>query len=823
MPVPPSGPARVLVYSHDTYGLGHVRRSLLLAGSLAALAQVGAVLVATGSPRAQSFRLPPGVDTLKLPAATKEPAGAYRTRSLGVDFDDLVEVRGQLLDAAARSFRPDLVLVDHAPVGMAGELWPLLRRLAGQSTRPRLVLGLRDVVDHADRVRAEWDRLDAWPALDRLYDRVLVYGDPAVPTTAMEIDLDRRLHGRVRHVGYLARTSVSSEPSTDGLPVIVVTVGGGGDGLPVLDAYADFLEAHGGDRRFRSVVLTGPLLSGRRRVAVAERLRRTGADVEVHEFVADPERLFARAAGVVSMAGYNTTCELLACGVPTMLVPREAPRVEQLLRARRLADTGAVSVARVDELPSRLGPFVDSALSARQRGVPTVALDGVARATAELAELLPTPPSASARTELGSPAPDLRVGYVLKKFPRLSETFVLNELLALEAAGVDVSVMSTRAPDDEPRHAALDRLQAPVMQLTRHRSAQLGDLLAELRRRAHPGAAATAERFLARLPEPARAQVLGQALQVADQVGHRALQHLRAHFLTVAAHTAYVAHLVCGVPFSVTAHAKDIYRHTVDRDVFAEVAAAATALVTVCEANRHHIVEHLLGERPARVEVVYNGLPVDELGGRGGVRERDLVLAVGRLVEKKGFDVLVEACRVLRDEGQPVRCLIVGDGDQRDALAERIRARGLSAHVQLTGPLPSERLFELMQVAGALAVPCVTGADGNRDALPTVVLEAMAWGLPVVATPVGGIGEMVSDGVEGRLVDERDPVGLAAALSDVLGDAAAWEAMSEAGRRTVVERFDRRVAAARLVEIVSGTGPRAVAAAQVAPIEVAVR
>jgi predicted glycosyltransferase/glycosyltransferase involved in cell wall biosynthesis len=823
MPVPPSGPARVLVYSHDTYGLGHVRRSLLLAGSVAALAQVGAVLVATGSPRAQSFRLPPGVDTLTLPAATKEPAGAYRSRSLGVDFDDLVEVRGQLLDAAARSFRPDLVLVDHAPVGMAGELWPLLRRLAGQSTRPRLVLGLRDIVDDADRVRAEWDRLGAWPALDRLYDRVLVYGDPAVSTTAMEIDLDRRLHGRVRHVGYLARTSVSSEPSTDGLPIIVVTVGGGGDGRPVLDSYAEFLEAHRGDRRFRSVVLTGPLLSGRRRAAVAERLRRTGADVEVHEFVADPERLFARAAGVVSMAGYNTTCELLACGVPTMLVPREAPRVEQLLRARRLADTGAVSVARVEELPSRLGPFVGSALAARNHGVPTVSLDGVARATAELAELLPAPTSTAPRAERGSAPRALRVGYVLKKFPRLSETFVLNELLALEAAGVDVAVMSTRAPDDEPRHAALDQLRAPVLQLTRHRSAQLGDLLDELRRRAHPGAAATAERFLLRLPEPARAQVLGQALQVADQVEHRALQHLRAHFLTVAAHTAYVAHLVCGVPFSVTAHAKDIYRHTVDRDVFAEVAAAATALVTVCEANRRHIVEHLLGERPARVEVVYNGLPVNELGGRGGARERDLVLAVGRLVEKKGFDVLIEACRILRDKGLPVRCMIVGDGDQRDALVERIRAHGLSAHVELTGPLPSERVFDLMQVAGALAVPCVTGADGNRDALPTVVLEAMAWGLPVVATPVGGIGEMVSDGVEGRLVDERDPVGLAAALSDVLGEAAAWEALSEAGRRTVVERFDRRVTAARLVEIISGTGPRAVAAAQVAPIEAAGR
>jgi predicted glycosyltransferase/glycosyltransferase involved in cell wall biosynthesis len=798
-----SGSARVLIYSHDTYGLGHIRRSLLLAESIADLAQVGAVLVVTGSPRAQSFQLPPGVDTVKLPAATKEPAGEYRARSLGVPFDDLVEVRSQLLDAAVRSFRPDLMVVDHAPVGMAGELWPLFRRLASASTRPRLVLGLRDIIDDVDRVRAEWAGLDAWPALDRLYDRVLVYGDPAVTTTAMELDLDRRLHGKVQHVGYLARTA-GAHRTNDETPTIVVTVGGGGDGLPVLDAYGSFLASGARDDRFRSVVLTGPLLSSRRRTAVADRLRASGADVEVHEFVTNPEELFASAAGVVSMAGYNTTCELLASGVPTLLVPREEPRAEQLLRAHRLAATGAVSMASVSELQSRLGPFIDAALAVQQSFVPTVSLDGVARATEHIAELLPVPRGGAIGRASASRRPGLRVGYVLKKFPRLSETFILDELVALESAGVELSVMSTRAPDDEPRHAALDSLQAPVMQLTRHRTVQLGDLITELRQRTHPGAADIAEQFLARLPPTARASVLGQALQVADQVEHRALGHLHAHFLTVAAHTAYLAHLVCGVPFSVTAHAKDIYRHTVDPAVFAEVASAATALVTVCEANQRHITDRLLGERQARIEVVYNGIPVDEMGSSSEIRDRGLVLAVGRLVEKKGFDVLIDAVRILHDSGTAVRCVIVGDGDQRGALAEQVDQSGLSGAVHLLGPLPRERVFELMQGAGVLAVPCVTGADGNRDALPTVVLEAMAWGLPVVATPVGGIGEMVRDGLEGRLVSERDPAGLAAALSEVIGDAASWRAMSEAGRRTVVERFDRRLAAARLVEVFGG-------------------
>lgn len=800
---------RVLVYSHDTYGLGHARRSLLLAESLAARPEVGPVLVATGSPRAQSFRLPAGVDTLKLPAATKEPGGAYRARTLGVGLDDLVSIRSHLLEAAVQSFHPDLILVDHAPVGMAGELWPVLRKLAAAPRRPRLVLGLRDVIDDPERVRDEWSDLGAWPMLERLYDRVLVYGDPAIPTTAHELDLEGRLGGKVRHVGYLARSAAPAVIDDD-RPTIVVTVGGGGDGLPVLEAYAEFLESSPGPRPFRSVVLTGPLLSLRRRHAVTDRLVAADPGVEVHDFLPDPERHFASAAGVVSMAGYNTTCELLAAGVPALLVPRCAPRAEQRLRAERLAAAGALRVAQVDVLTGALGPFIDEAMASRTRPAPVVALDGVARATAEIVGLLTgaeaeerslrTVVSAQVASEPSGP----RIGYVLKKFPRLSETFILNELLALEAAGAEVAVLSTRSPDDEPRHARVEGLCAEVTQLARPRGSELPSLVDRLRRRADPVAADAVLAFLDRLPESARASVLGQGLAVVEEVQRRSLQHLHAHFLTVAAHTAYVAHLVCGVPFSITAHAKDVYRHTVDPEVFSEVASAARALVTVCEANRRHITEHLL-RRPARVEVVHNGIPVEEIRGVIGSRDRSLVLAVGRLVEKKGFDVLLDA--LATPAASRLRCVIVGDGDEREPLAEQIARLGLAGRAALAGPLPSEEVLALMRRAGVLAVPCVTGGDGNRDALPTVVLEAMACGLPVVATPVGGIAEMVSDGVEGRLIPERDPAALASALAATVADGRAWTGMGLAGQRTVAERFDGRVAAARMLEIFTGAPP----------------
>ena len=370
---------RTLIYSHDTYGLGHLRRCTLLADGLVAADPDNDVVIVTGSPRAQAFPLPDRVDTIKLPAATKDDGGGYQARKLRCDLASLVRLRSELLLAAVASYEPDVVLVDHAPIGMAGELLPLLTRLASARRGPRLVLGLRDVVDDAARVARSWE-IDG--SLDALhgYDEVLVYGDPRILTTAQELALERRLEVPVHHTGYVA----PAMPDTmGGEPFLLVTPGGGGDGQELLRRHLDAVEA-GALAAVRSVVVTGPLMSAGRR---AELVARAGAlsGVTLIEFAEDMRSLIASAAAVVSMAGYNTVVEELAAATPALVVPRSAPRLEQDIRARRLAPVSGVERCPVDALsPARLGDFLEWALGgdASPAGVD---LGGVRRATAIIA------------------------------------------------------------------------------------------------------------------------------------------------------------------------------------------------------------------------------------------------------------------------------------------------------------------------------------------------------------------------------------------------------------------------------------------------------
>jgi colanic acid/amylovoran biosynthesis glycosyltransferase len=275
----------------------------------------------------------------------------------------------------------------------------------------------------------------------------------------------------------------------------------------------------------------------------------------------------------------------------------------------------------------------------------------------------------------------------------------------------------------------------------------------------------------------------------------------------VAAQTAYLVHLFTGIPFSVTAHAKDVYRDAVDPIVFREIADAAVALVTVCESNRRYLGERLLAGRSPRVERIYNGVDLDRLSPPDTARDPRLILGVGRLIEKKGYHVLLHACRLLADRGVAYRCVLVGDGDQRARLlADRDRL-DLGGRVDLAGTATRDYVLAWMRRARVLAAPCLTAADGNRDALPTVLLEALALGLPAVSTPVGGIPEIVEDGVEGLLVPEGDPVALAAALQRLLEDGSLWSRTSAAGPPKAAARFDRRAAVRSLIDVFR-RGPR---------------
>jgi colanic acid/amylovoran biosynthesis glycosyltransferase len=393
----------------------------------------------------------------------------------------------------------------------------------------------------------------------------------------------------------------------------------------------------------------------------------------------------------------------------------------------------------------------------------------------------------------------VRVGYLLKKFPRLSETFVLGELLAQESRGTQVHVFSRRPPDDEPRHPELARLRAAVEILPNNTAL---DPWAELFAPHSDGVQLSVlERAidelrgfgLTRLP-----RLVAEALFVRRRAHELELGHLHAHFATDSAVVAMLVHELGGPPYSLTAHAKDIYRDTVDRALLTRLVERSEFTVTVCDANVAHLATLLPEAALGRVRRLYNGLHLDDFPFHEGPRDRDHVLSIGRLVAKKGFDVLIDALGELRGRGRRFRATIVGGGEDQEQLEQRARSAGLNGCLTFTGPLDQARVREHLASATVFCLPCVVGEDGNRDALPTVLLEALAAGLPAVSTPVTGIPEILGHGACGVLVPERNPIATADAVASLLDEKARRVGLARAGRARAEQLFDARRSASTL-------------------------
>jgi len=388
-----------------------------------------------------------------------------------------------------------------------------------------------------------------------------------------------------------------------------------------------------------------------------------------------------------------------------------------------------------------------------------------------------------------------RIAYVLKVFPRLSETFVINEIRELERQGVAVHVFSLHAPPAAVPHRLLHALEAPIVQvdaLERPSHEQLQRATALLTERIAEGHD-LAERLFPK-------SYVRLAVQLARFV-ETGFGRLHAHFASRAGHVAMLASTLLGIPYSFTAHAKDIYHEEVDQEVLRVKMRLATLVVTVSDFNRQTLLRMGSGIPGLERKIVrdYNGVDLalfhparaeDRLPGR--------ILAVGRLVEKKGFPVLIQACDQLARQGLPFTCDLIGSGDQEPALRALVRERRLDDAVRLRGAVPVEQVAVEMRTASVVVLPCVVAADGNVDALPTVLLEAMACGLPVVSTALSGIPEIVADGETGYLVPPGDPARLAAVMAPVLEDRALAERLGRAGRERAADRFDLRTNVARL-------------------------
>jgi colanic acid/amylovoran biosynthesis glycosyltransferase len=381
--------------------------------------------------------------------------------------------------------------------------------------------------------------------------------------------------------------------------------------------------------------------------------------------------------------------------------------------------------------------------------------------------------------------PDAPVGYVVKRYPRFSETFVVREVLAREAAGERVEIAALRPSVDSRFHELLARVQAPVTRIPDDiRSAERAWSAIRAARPSLPGLDAV-------LPELVGVSAVDavQAVLLSRWVVERGIGHLHAHFATVPGRTARLASLVTGVPYSLTAHAKDLFHDSVDHRVLGDVLGDAHHVVTVSDWN----VAWVRREVPAaaaKVHRVYNGLDLDALAFSSPHDRPPVAAAVGRLVEKKGFADLADAVALLRYRGTAVRLELAGEGPTEAALREQVRRSGLTDLVTFHGPLPQHEVHGLLRRSAVFAAPCVVAADGDRDGLPTVLVEAMALGTPCVATPVTGIPEAVRHDRTGLLVPERDPYALADGLEALLADGDRRERLARAASALVESEFD---------------------------------
>ncbi len=400
--------------------------------------------------------------------------------------------------------------------------------------------------------------------------------------------------------------------------------------------------------------------------------------------------------------------------------------------------------------------------------------------------------------------PTERIGYVVKMYPRFSETFIVTEILELERQGLDLTIFSLRLPNDGRFHPSLAEVRAPVHYL-RH-----SGIRAEEQWRSLAGATGLPG-FAAALPlllelDHASAH---QAIALAHAVREQRITHLHAHFASISAAVARVAARLAGIGYSVTAHAKDIFHAEVDHDRLRERIADARAVITVSDFNLDHL-RRTFGADADRVGRIYNGIDLSRFPYTSPadrpVDAPPVIAAVGRLVAKKGFADLIDAAALLRDSGREFRIDLAGTGPLADELAEQVWRHRLADRVRLLGALPQTEVARLVGGAAAFAAPCVVGDDGNRDGLPTVVLEAMALGTPVVATGVTGLPEIIDDGRTGLLIKEHDPAGLAAALARLLDHADLRAGLAKAARGLIEIEFDASRQATKIAAVLVPSG-----------------
>lgn len=397
----------------------------------------------------------------------------------------------------------------------------------------------------------------------------------------------------------------------------------------------------------------------------------------------------------------------------------------------------------------------------------------------------------------------MRVAYIVRSFPRLSQTFILNEMLAVERLGVRLHLFAMTNPHEAIVQPEVAQLQAPIIYL---------DDLPETRF-ADPQRVARVQRFVEDHPEldegyttASRFACLEMAVGIAQMLSEQEqrgepIDHIHAHFAHDPTLIAQLVQMLTGISYSFTAHARDLVQ--IPPAALISRTEHATAVATCSATNMDYFKATLPASLLAKVKLIYHGVDTERFQPAAKREANDVpqIVSIGRLVAKKGFGDLVAACGLLHEQGQAFHCTIYGEGPLEGDLTRQIADLGLQEVVSLPGACTQREIVSALQGADLFALTPFVTEDGDRDGVPNVLVEAMACGLPVVSTAVAGIPELVRDGENGVLVAAHDVAGIAAALATLLGDSTRRVQMSAAARQTVIDSFDLRAGARQMVAL----------------------
>ena len=387
------------------------------------------------------------------------------------------------------------------------------------------------------------------------------------------------------------------------------------------------------------------------------------------------------------------------------------------------------------------------------------------------------------------------IGYLLKCYPRFSETFILNEILELERQGVKLHIFSILPPQDNQRHADVAKVKAQVTYLpslvpTFTFKSLFLLLIAhwQLFWQSPRGYLKTLRFYLNR-PEKKRWKQFHQAGYLARELQKLEIAFCQTHFANVPAAVAELVYRFSNIPYSIFAHAKDIYLS--QPEILARKIASAKFVLTCTGFNHQYLQSISTSKTP--IHLSYHGLDLSKFSPQGDRPEFNsdlpLILSVGRFCEKKGFAYLIQACHLLKQKGYQFRCQIVGYGELQAEMEQAIEQLQLQEFITLVGKLTQDKLIELYHQADLFVLPCQITENGDRDGIPNVLLEAMAMKIPVISTPISGITELIEDHKTGLLVPQKDSQAIANAIEELINDPQMRQQLQQAGRTKVIQQF----------------------------------